>query len=81
MDIKLENMSYQEFKKYCSDRASDGQWSMLEAMACLNVIEEIDKIKVKGLFKKKKTLEAREIEWKKRNYKTKILKLLRKEGF
>ena len=61
MDIKLENMSYQEFKKYCSDRASDGQWSMLEA---------IDKIKVKGLFKKKKTLEAREIEWKKRNYKT-----------
>ena len=26
----------------------DGQWSMLEAMACLNVIEEIDKIKVKG---------------------------------
>ena len=20
MDIKLENMSYQEFKKYCSDR-------------------------------------------------------------
>ena len=50
MDIKLENMSYQEFKKYCSDRACDGQWSMLEAMACLNVIEEIDKIKVKGLF-------------------------------
>lgn len=66
MDIKLENMSYQEFKKYCSDRACDGQWSMLEAMACLNVIEEIDKIKVKGLFKKKKTLEAREIEWKKK---------------
>ena len=49
MDIKLENMSYQEFKKYCSDRASDGQWSMLEAMACLNVIEEIDKIKVKSV--------------------------------
>ena len=70
MDIKLENMSYQEFKKYCSDRACDGQWSMLEAMACLNVIEEIDKIKVKGLFKKKKTLEAREIEWKIRNYKS-----------
>ena len=70
MDIKLENMSYQEFKKYCSDRACDGQWSMLEAMACLNVIEEIDKIKVKGLFKKKKTIEAREIEWEKRNYKT-----------
>ena len=39
-------------------------------MVCLKIIEKIYKIKVKGLFKKKKTLEAREIEWKKRNYKT-----------
>lgn len=68
--INLKNMTYQEFKKWCSDRASDGQWSMLEAMACLDVIKEIDKIKVKGLFKKKATMRAREIEWRKRNYKT-----------
>lgn len=70
MDIKLENMSYEEFKKWCNDRACDGRWSMLEAMACLQVIKEIDSMKVKGLFKKKATLKAREEEWKRRNYKT-----------
>lgn len=70
MQINLEKMSYQDFKKYCNDRASDGQWSMLEAMACLDIIKEIDSIKVKGFFKKKETLEARELEWKKRNFKT-----------
>ena len=70
MKVNLEEMSYQDFKKWCNDRACDGRWDMLEAMACLDVIKEIDKIKVKGLFKKKKTLEARELEWRKRNYKT-----------
>jgi hypothetical protein len=70
VDINLETMTYQEFTDYCSDRACDGKWSLLEAMACLKVIEEIDSIKVKGLFKKKATLKARELEWKKRNYKT-----------
>lgn len=69
-EIKLEGMTYQEFKDYCNARISDGRWSMLEAIACIKVIEEIDSIKVKGLFKKKKTLEARELEWKKRNYKS-----------
>lgn len=68
--VKLEGMTYKDFKKYCSDRASDGQWSMLEAMACLHVIKEIDSIKVKGLFKRKKTMQAREAEWRRRNYKT-----------
>ncbi|HBX48435.1 MAG TPA: hypothetical protein DEF85_06050 [Clostridiaceae bacterium] len=70
MNINLEGMSYQEFEEYCNDRACDGQWSMLEAMACLDVIKEINSIKVKGLFKKKATLKARELEWKRRNYKT-----------
>lgn len=69
-DLDLEKMTYQEFKKYCNDRISDGRWSMLEAMACIDVIREIDSIKVKGLFKRKKTLEARELEWRKRNYKS-----------
>lgn len=68
--INLEEMTYQEFKNWCNDRACDGKWSMLEAMACLQVIREIDSIKIKGLFKKKQTLKARELEWKKRNYKS-----------
>lgn len=68
--VELDKMSYEDFKKYCNDRASDGEWSLFEAMACLDVIGEIDKIKAKGFFKKKKTLELREMEWRKRNYKT-----------
>lgn len=68
--INLETMTYEEFKRYCNDRACDGRWSMLEAIACLKVIEEIDSIKIKGLFKKKRTLEARELEWRRRKYKS-----------
>ncbi len=64
MDINLETTSYQDFKKYCNDRACDGKWSLLDAMACIQIINEIDSIKVKGLFKKKQTLRAREQEWK-----------------
>lgn len=71
MNINLESMTYEQFKEYCNDRACDGKWSMLEAMSCLKVIKEIDSIKVKGLFfRKKRIREARELEWKKRNYKT-----------
>lgn len=69
-NLNLENMSYEDFKKYCNQRACNGNWSLLEAMTCLNIIKEIDSIKVKGLFKKKKTKLAREEEWKRRNYKT-----------
>lgn len=72
MDINLEAITYKEFKKYCNDRVCDGEWSMHEAITCINLIEEIDSIKVKGLFKKQKTLKARELEWKKRNCKITI---------
>lgn len=70
MDIKLENMSYQDFRKWCIDRAFDGRWDMLEAMACLHIVREIDNIKVKGFFKRKATLRAREEAWKKYNFKS-----------
>ena len=73
MDVNLEGMSYKDFKKYCNDRACDGKWSMLEAMACLDIIDKIDSIKVKGLFSltnRKKTKKARELAWKSYNFKT-----------
>lgn len=70
MDIKLENMSYQDFRKWCKDRAYDGRWDVLEAMACLHIVREIDSIKVKGFFKRKATLRAREEAWKKYNFKS-----------
>ena len=54
-------MSYKQFKTWCNEKAC-GRWNSIdEVITCLDIIEEIDKIKVKkGLFKKKKTLEARE---------------------
>lgn len=70
MTVNLENMTYKEFKEFCTERSQDGKWSMLEAMACLQVIDEIDSIKVKGLFSRRKTRQAREEEWKRRGYKT-----------
>ena len=61
MEEVIKSMtSYQEFKKFCNEKASNGQWSMLEAISCLNLIEKIDNIKVKGLFKKKATEKLRE---------------------
>nr|DAM57003.1 MAG TPA: hypothetical protein [Caudoviricetes sp.] len=37
-------MKFKEFVNWCSERACDGHWGMLEAMACINVINEIMKI-------------------------------------
>ena len=60
---EISKMTYKEFKEFCNERACDGRWSFLEAISCLKIIEEIDSIKVKGLFKKKATERAREAEW------------------
>lgn len=37
-------MKFKEFVNWCSERACDGRWGMLEAIACINVINEIMKI-------------------------------------
>lgn len=60
---KFSNMTYKEFRDYCSERVCDGQWSMQEAISCIQIIEKIDSIKVKGFFKKRATQEAKELEW------------------
>ena len=65
-DEIIKTLTYKEFKEFCNQRVCDGRWSMLEAMAYLDVIDEIDKIKVKflGLITlKKKTELAREKAW------------------
>ena len=65
-DEIIKTLTYKEFKEFCNQRACDGRWSMLETMAYLDVIDEIDKIKVKflGLITlKKKTELAREKAW------------------
>lgn len=37
-------MKFKEFVNWCNERACDGLWGMLEAIACINVINEIMKI-------------------------------------
>ena len=37
-------MKFKEFVNWCNERACDGGWGMLEAIACINLINEIMKI-------------------------------------
>lgn len=37
-------MKFKEFVNWCNERACDGCWGMLEAIACINLINEIMKI-------------------------------------
>lgn len=34
-------MTYKEFRSWCNDRCHDGYWGMLEALICLDIIDEI----------------------------------------
>ena len=45
-------MKFKEFENWCSERACDGCWGMLEAMACIDLMGEV---------KKSSVLEKREI--------------------
>ena len=44
-NLNLSKMTYKEFKDWCNHRAQDGNWSLLTAMACLSVIQEMESIK------------------------------------
>lgn len=68
MNILIKDMSYKEFKDYCNERACDGKWSIFEAMACINIICEIDGVKVRtlGFTRKKLTEQKREEVWEER---------------
>ena len=37
-------MKFKEFTNLCNERACDGCWGMLEAIACINLINEVMKI-------------------------------------
>lgn len=65
MEKLIESMTYIEFKNYTNDRACDGQWSLEMAIACIDIRKKIDRIKAKGLFKRKATEELQENEWQK----------------
>lgn len=38
-------MTFKQFVSWCNQRASDGCWSMITAMACIDLIEKIRNIR------------------------------------
>ena len=65
---KIDDMNYKEFFGYCNDRACDGQWGVVKAINCINIIEHIEGIKVPGIlgcFRKRKLEKLKEDEWQK----------------
>ena len=36
-------MKFKEFCEWCNDRASDGCWSMITAMCCVDILSDIRK--------------------------------------
>ena len=59
-------MTYKEFCEYTCRMAENGMWSPFEAMACIEIRREIEKINVKlfGIIPlKRKTEKAIEKRW------------------
>lgn len=54
--MNIEEMTYKQFDDWCNDRACDGRWSMLDAIACIRMHDEVESA-VKGKFFKRKTRE------------------------
>lgn len=54
---RFKDMSYKEFKEYGNIKACEGNWSMDEVLLYVFVVDEISKVKVKGLFNRRKRLE------------------------
>lgn len=56
------NMTFKQFKQWCNERACDGCWGMITAMACIDLIQRLNKI----------PFWKREKEWK-NNYEKQVL--------
>ena len=50
-------MTYKQFRKWCNDRCFDGCWGHEEALICLDVVSEIDKL---PFWKRKKAWKQKE---------------------
>lgn len=55
---RISEVTFEEFDTWCNTRACDGAWSMSTAMVCIEVFNEV--MKVKPLIGRKK---AREKKW------------------
>ena len=37
-------MTFKQFRDWCNQRSADGCWGCIEAMACVSLIDEINKV-------------------------------------
>lgn len=37
-------MTFKEFVKWCNDRTCDGYWSMNDAIACMQIMKEVNEV-------------------------------------
>ena len=37
-------MTFKQFRDWCNQRSADGRWGCIEAMACVSLIDEINKV-------------------------------------
>lgn len=63
--IVMKDVSYKEFKEWCNERACDGCWSFQDAIISSQIIDQVERIKIRGIFKRKQTIAAREKEFRK----------------
>ena len=54
---RMINITYRQFKKWCNNRCFDGCWGYKEALICLNVYSEINKL---PFWKRKKAWKQEE---------------------
>ena len=38
-------MTFKQFRDWCNQRSADGKWGYIEAMACVRLIDEINKVR------------------------------------
>jgi hypothetical protein len=58
MKKAMKDVTFEEFDRWCNERACDGAWSINDAINCAEAIRQV--LNVKPLFGRKK---AREKEW------------------
>lgn len=40
----IESMTFKEYRKWCNDRMGDGCWGIIEAMTCIVIVENVNKL-------------------------------------
>lgn len=44
MTEEVKRMTFKQFLRWCDERAHDGCWGMLEALICLDILDEMRKL-------------------------------------